>query len=536
MTTLWQDVRYGLRTMRGNLGFTAVAVVALALGVGANTAIFSVVNAVLLRPLQYPNAERIVAVEELGPQGNRIQITPANFLDWREQSTVFEHLSAILQRTANLAVGDEAERIDLAMTSADFFDVFGVRPARGRFFQPEEEKAGHAPVVVIGRGLWQRRFGGDPEVVGRQITLDGRAYTVVGVAPEGFSYPDRTEAWVPPFSRVPTLSEQMDVARARGFGFLSAVGVLKPGATLKGAQAEMEAITARLRQQYPESNNKRFDRVVSLHTHLVGESSRALLLLLGAVALVLAVACANVANLLLARAAGAAGLLLGWWGVDLMKGLLPADFPRLADVGVDPRVLGFTLLVSCATGVAFGLAPALQFTKPDLHSSLKESGRGSTGGARAGRLRGLLIVSEVALSLVLLVGAGLMFRSFMRLQSVELGFRPQRVLTFSLTPSGTNFRADAQYSNFYRDVAERVRDIPGVEAVGVINTLPLAKGPTAGYQVEGPPPLRADEWPSVNYRSVSPDYFNAVGVTVLRGRAPDERDVPGAPLAVAVNE
>src|SRR5919202_810113 len=350
MTTLWQDVRYGLRTMRGNLGFTAVAVVALALGVGANTAIFSVVNAVLLRPLQYPNAERVVAVEELGPQGNRIQITPAHFLDWREQ------------RTANLAVGDEAERIDLAMTSADFFDVFGVRPARGRFFQPEEEKAGHAPVVVIGRGLWQRRFGGDPEVVGRQITLDGRAYTVVGVAPEGFSYPGRTEAWVPPFSRVPTLSEQMDVARARGFGFLSAVGLLKPGATLKGAQDEMEAITARLRQQYPESNNKRFDRVVSLHTHLVGESSRALLLLLGAVALVLAVACANVANLLLARAAGrqkeiavrvalgatrlrlvrqllveslllalaggAAGLLLGWWGVDLMKGLLPVDFPR----------------------------------------------------------------------------------------------------------------------------------------------------------------------------------------------------------------
>jgi putative ABC transport system permease protein len=425
-------------------------------------------------------------------------------------------------------------------------------------------------VVVIGRGLWQRRFGGDPEVVGRQITLDGRAYTVVGVAPEGFQYPDRTEAWVPPFSRVPTLSEQMDVERARGFGFLSAVGLLKPGATLASAQAEMEAITARLRQQYPESNNKRFDRVVSLHTHLVGESSRALLLLLGAVALVLAVACANVANLLLARAAGrqkeiavrvalgatrlrlvrqllveslllalaggAAGLLLGWWGVDLMKGLLPADFPRLADVRIDPRVLGFTLLVSCATGVAFGLAPALQFTRPDVQAALKESARGSTGGARAGRLRSLLIVSEVALSLVLLVGAGLLFRSFIRLRSVELGFRPQRVLTFRLAPSGAGFREDAQYSAFYRDVAERVKAIPGVEAVGVINTLPLAKGPTAGYQIEGRPPLRADEWPSVNYRSVSPDYFNAVGATVLRGRAPDERDVPGAPLAVAVNE
>src|SRR5919202_1942923 len=201
MRTLWQDVRYGARAMRANPGFTLVAVVALALGVGANTAIFSVVNAVLLRPLRYPNAGRVVAVEELGPQGNRVQVTPANFLDWRAQSTVYEHLSAILERTANLAVGDGAERIDLAMTSADFFDVFGVRPARGRFFLPEEEHAGHAPVVVIGRGLWLRRFGGDPEVVGRSVTLDGRAYAVVGVATEGVSDPGRTEAWVPPFSR-----------------------------------------------------------------------------------------------------------------------------------------------------------------------------------------------------------------------------------------------------------------------------------------------------------------------------------------------
>ena len=570
MTTLWQDLRFGLRAMRGNLGFTAVAVVALALGVGANTAIFSVVNAVLLRPLQYPNAERVVAIQELNAQGRRVQVTPANFLDWRAQATVFEHLAAIYARTANLAVGDEAERVELAMTSADFFEVFGVRPAAGRFFTPDEERAGHEPVVVIGRGLWLRRFGGDPGVVGRQMTLDGRAYTVVGVAPEGFRYPDRIEVWVPPWSRVPTTHEQMDVERARGFGFLSAVGLLREGATLEAARAEMEAITSRLRQQYPESNNKRFNRVVTLHEHLVGESGRALLLLLGAVALVLLIACANVANLLLARAAGrqkemavrvalgatrlrlvrqllveslllalaggAAGLLLGWWGVDLMKGLLPAEFPRLADIGVDPRVLGFTLLVSCATGVAFGLAPALQFTKPDVHAALKESARGSTAGGRGGRLRGLLIVSEVALSLVLLVGAGLLFRSFLRLQSVELGFRPERVLTFRLTPSGANFREDAHYSAFYRDVAERVRAIPGVEAVGVINTLPLVKGPTTGFQTEGRPPVRADQMPMVNYRSVSPDYFNAAGVAVLRGRPPGERDTADAPRVVAVNQ
>jgi len=568
--TLWQDVRYGLRAMRVNVGFTAVAVVALALGVGANTAIFSVVNAVLLRPLQYPNAERVVAIQELNQAGRRVQTTPANFLDWRAQNTVFERLAAIYARTANLAAGEEAERIDLAMTSADFFEVFGVRPAAGRFFRPEEEAAGHDPVVVIGSNLWRRRFGADPGIVGRSITLDGRAYTVVGVAPEGFRYPDRTEAWVPPFARVPTPSEQMNPESVRGFGFLSAVALLKPGVKLEQARVEMETITSRLRQQYPESNSRRFNRVVSLHEHLVGESSRALLLLLGAVALVLLIACANVANLLLARAAGrqkelavrialgatrlrlvrqllvesvllalaggAAGLLLGWWGVDLLKGLLPAEFPRLADIGVDPRVLGFTLLVSCATGIAFGLAPALQFTKPDLHSALKESARGSTGGVRGGRLRGLLIVSEVALSLVLLVGAGLLFRSFMRLQSVELGFRPQRVLTFRLTPSGTNFREDAQFSDFYRDVAERVKAIPGVEAVGVINTLPLSKGPTTGFRVEGGPELRADQMPSVNYRSVSPGYFDAVGVPVIKGRVPDERDTPGQPLVLAVNQ
>ena len=570
MRTLWQDVRYGARAMRANPGFTAVAVVALALGVGANTAIFSVVNAVLLRPLQYPNAERVVAIQELSPEGRRVQSTPANFLDWREQATAFEHMAAIFTRTSNLAVGDEAERIDFAMTSADFFDVFGVRPRAGRFFLPEEERAGHAPVVVLGHALWQRRFGADPSIIGKSVTLDGTAYEVVGVAPEGFSYPDRTEVWVPPFARVPTVSEQQDVERARGFGFLAAVALLKPGETLEHARAEMETITARLRGQYPESNSKRFNRVVTLHEHLVGESSRALLLLLGAVALVLLIACANVANLLLARAAGrqkemavraalgatrlrlarqllvesvllallggAAGLLLGWWGVDLLKGLLPAGYPRAADIGVDPRVLGFTLLVSCATGVLFGLAPALQSSRPDVHGALKEGARGSTGGARAGRLRNLLIVSEVALSLVLLVGAGLLFRSFVSLRAVELGFRPQSLLTFRLTPSGERFRTDAQYSAFFRDVAERVRNIPGVEAVGVINTLPLAKGPTTGFRVEGQPETRPDQWPSVNYRSVSPEYFRAVGVSVMRGRVPDERDTPASPPVLAVNE
>lgn len=568
--TFINDIKFGARMLRKNLGFTIVAVLTLAIGIGANTAIFSVVNAVLLRPLQYPNAERIVAIQELNEKGSRVQVTAANFLDWRAQNTSFEDLAAILARTANLTVGDTAERVNLAMTSTNFFHVFGLQPQLGRFFLPEEEIAGHNPVAVLGYGLWQREFGGDPSVVGKSIMLDGQAYTVVGIAPAAFQYPDRTEVWIPPFQQVPTLSSQMDIQRARGFGFLSAVALLKPGVSVKQAHDEMTAITARLRQQYPETNNKRFDRVVSLQTHLVGEISTALLLLLGAVALLLLIACTNVANLLLARAAarqkeiavrlalgaarlrlvqqllvesvmlglagGIVGLLLGWWGVDLMRRLLPVDFPRAQDISVDLRVLAFTLLVSLITGLVFGLAPALQSTNLDINESLKESARGSAGGVRRNRMRSLLIISEVALSLVLLIGAGLLFRSFLRLQAVELGFRPQSVLTFRLTPSGANFRQDPQYSAFYSQVAERIETLPGVESVGVINTLPLSKGPTTAFSIEGRPLLTKDKWPSVNYRSVSPDYFRAVNVPLLKGRALEAHDNDSSPLVVIVNQ
>jgi len=567
--TLIQDLRYGVRMLVKSPGFTVVALLAIALGIGANTAIFSVVNAVLLRPLRYPNAERIVVIQELNEKGSRVQVTPANFLDWRAQNTSFEYLAAIFARTANLSAGDESERIDLAMTSANFFQVFGLHPHLGRFFLPEEELAGHTPVIVLSYGLWQRHFGGAPSLVGKTIALDGQVYTVVGVAPAGFQYPDKTEAWIPPFKLVPTISAQMDIERARGFGFLSAVGLLKPGVSVKQAHDEMALITTRLRQQYPDTNNKRFDRVVSLQTHLVGESSTALLLLLGAVALLLLIVCANVANLLLARAAsrqkeiavrlalgatrlrlvrqllvesvllallGGAGGLLGWWGIDLMRGVLPVDFPRAQDISVDLRVLGFTLLVSLGTGIVFGLAPALQSTNPDINESLKDSARDSSGGARRNRVRSLLVVSEIALSLVLLIGAGLLFRSFLHLQAVELGFRPQSVLTFRLSPAGANFREDPQYVAFYNQVAEHIQALPGVEAVGLINTLPLVKGPTIAFRVEGRPLLTVDKWPSVNYRSLSPDYFRAVNVPILKGRVFDMHDTGSAPLAILVNQ
>jgi putative ABC transport system permease protein len=570
LDTFVQDVKFGARMLRKNFVFTIVAVLTLALGIGANTAIFSVVNGVLLRPLPYANAERLVAIQELNEKGSRVQVTPANFLDWRAQSTSFEQLAAIFGRTANLSAGDEAERVGLAMTSANFFQVFALQPQRGRFFLPDDERAGHDPVVVLSDGLWQRRFGGDASLVGKPIALDGQTYTVVGIAPAGFQYPDKTEAWIPPFQLVPTLNAQMNIERARGFGFLSAVGLLKPGVSVKQAHDEMTAITARLRQQYPDTNNNRFNRVVSLQTHLVGESSTALLLLLGAVALLLLIACANVANLLLARAAsrqkeiavrlalgatrlrlvrqllvesvllalvgGGVGLLLGWWGIELMQGLLPVDFPRAQGIGVDMRVLGFTLLVSLGTGILFGLAPAFQATKPDINEALKESARDAAGGARRNRVRSLLVVSEVALSLVLLIGAGLLFRSFLHLQAVELGFRPQSLLTFRLAPAGANFSQDPQYIAFYNQVAERLEGLPGVEAVGMINTLPLVKGPTTAFRVEGRPLLTPDKWPSVNYRNVSPDYFRAINAPILKGRAFDAHDSLTTPFVVIVNQ
>jgi putative ABC transport system permease protein len=569
MNTLWQDLRYGVRMLMKQPAFTLVAVITLVLGIGANSAIFSVVNAVLLRPLPYREAGRLVAIEEISREGKRGQVTPANFVDWRNQNTVFENLAAIFTRTANLALTDEAERINLAMTSANFFDVFGLQPERGRLFIPDDEQAGHAAIVVISHGLWQRRFSGDAGIVGKAITLDGKSYTVTGIAPAGFQYPDKTDVWVPPFNLVPMISESMNVERARGFGFLSTAALLKPGVSLEQAKAEMETITGRLREQYPETNNNRFDRVVTLHTHLVGDTSTVLWLLLGAVGFVLLIACANVANLMLVRATsrqkeiairtalgasrlrivrqllteslllaligGAGGLLLALWGVDLLTRLLPRDFPRLDGINLDLSVFGFTIVVSLVTGVVFGFAPAWQVSKTDVHESLKETARGAVGGVR-NRLRGLFVISEVALSLVLLVGAGLLFRSFLQLQAVNTGFNPQKVLTLKLNPSGTNFRDDPQYIAFYQQVEGRLRAIAGVQTVGAINTLPLEKGPTFAFRVEGRSPLPIDQWPIANYRNVSFDYFRALNIPILQGRAFEERDSLSAPLVALINQ
>ncbi len=570
METLLQDIRYGIRASLKHPGFSAIVIFTLAIGIGASTAIFTVVNSVMLRRLPYRTADRIVAIQEMNQDGKPIQITGPNFLDWRAQSTVFEQLAAIRTLNGNLMFSDQAERIDLAQTSANFFDVFGVGPQLGRLFIQGDEQAGHQPIIVLSDGLWRRRFGADPGIIGRPLTVDSKTYSVVGIAPAGFQYPDKTEAWLPPLKLAPEMNENREVTQYRGAGYLSAVALLKPGVSVQQAAGEMETITARLRQQYPETNKGRVDRVVSLHDHLVGNSDTILWLLFGAVAFLLLIACANVANLLLANAAsrskeiavraalgasrarvmrqlltesalpaltgGALGLLLAVVGVAAITRLLPQDFPRLGDIGMDWRVLAFTLGTSVLTGFLFGFAPALHISRTDVQEVVKETGRGTAGSVRSNRLRHALIIAEVALSVVLLAGAGLLFRSFLRLQAVNTGFTPQQVLTAKLSPSGQQFRNLADYGAFYDQLLTRVRAIPGVQAAGAISILPLSKGPTTSFRIEGRPILPFDKWVPTSFRSVSPDYFRAMNIPIMQGRAFTEQDNENAPPIVMINQ
>ena len=570
METLLKDVRYGIRGLLKHPGLTAIVILTLAVGIGASTAIFTVVNSVMLRRLPFRTADRLVAIQEVNPKGDRILSTAANFLDWRAQQSVFEQLVGIRTGNTNLTLSDQAERIDMAQTSANFFDVFGADPQQGRLFIAADEQAGHEPVAVLSDALWRRRFGADPGIVGKPITLDGKNYQVVGIAPSGFQHPDKTEVWLPPLRLVPEANEQMDVTQNRGLGYLSAVGLLKPGVTVQQAGTEMETITARLRQQYPDTNSRRFNRVVSLHDHLVGNSNTMLWLLFGAVVFVLLIACANVANLLLASAAarskemairaalgasrmrvlrqlltesallalagGALGLLLAFFGVAAITSFLPPDFPRLREIGIDWRVLGFTLLVSMVTALLFGFAPALHLARTDVQEAMKETGRGTAGSVRRSRLRHALIIAEVALSVVLLAGAGLLFRSFLQLQSVNTGFTPQQVLTARLSPSGPQFRKASDINAFYEQVLGRVRSLPGVQQTALISTLPLAKGPSTRFRVDGRPILTPDKWSQANLRGVSADYFQAMNIPVVHGRALSDQDNDKAPLTVMVNQ
>jgi putative ABC transport system permease protein len=571
MGILWQDLKYGARSLLKSRGFTLLAVVVLALGVGANTAIFSVVNAVLLRPLPYAEPERLVALwgDAEGAE-RRAVVSYPDLEDWRAQAQSFEYVSAAAQSSALLRGEGEPEPLYGADVSADLFPLLHLRPALGRAFTREEDRAGAEPVILIGHNLWRRRFNSDPSIVGRQIRIGagGVPTTVVGVLPEGFSFPPQTGRtdYLRPVA--PALGER---TQRRGSYSLPVVARLKEGVTARQATEEMRAIGARLEEQYPDEGFRLGAALVPLEEEVAGRGvRRSLYVLLGAVGLVLLIGCANVANLLLARAAarhremairtalgasrrrvvrqllteslllssagGALGLLIAAWGVDLIVAAGP-NLPRLRGVALDAPVLAFTAAVSLLTGLAFGLAPALSAARVDLQEALKEGGRSSTAGGARARLRSALVVAEVALSLVLLVGAGLLIRSFANLVATNPGFDPQGVLTTRVSLARQKYPDAERQQAVFAEMIERLRSVPGVESAAAIYPLPLG-GTTTGntFLIEGRPAPRPSDKPSAHYRAVSPDYFRVMRTKVARGRAFTERDGGGAPPVMIVNE
>ena len=558
METLFQDIRYGLRSLLKKPGFTLTAVVALALGIGANTAIFSVINSVLLRSLGYANPDRIVMLWEKSLTGRNLQnvISPGNFLDWQKQSTSFDHMAAVWDLRVNLTGGNsEPEEIKVQMVSQPFFAALGVQPLVGRSFLPQEDAAAASDLVIIlSHELWETRFGADPQIIGKQATISGRQRTIVGVMPPGFHFLDnRVRAWMP-LALDPAINYRETTGR-----FLRAVGRLKPTVTIPQAQAELNGIAKQLEQAYPAKNVGWGINVIPIHEQVVGEIRPILIVLLAAVAFVLLIACANVANLLLSRAAarqkelalraalgasrlrlirqmltesvllavmgGLVGVALAYWGIHLLIGFGPDNIPRLSEITIDPRVLAFTFGISLLTGVLFGLIPALQASRPDLNDALKEGSRGSTGG-RTGTFRNVFVIAEVSLALVLLIGAGLMIRSFARLQSVETGFNRESVLTMRAQLPRKKYGEPHQIVDFFKQAQARIAALPGVQAVGAINYLPLTGlASRDSFKIPGQPPPAPGQEPGVEVRVITPTYFKAMGIPLLKGRLLDERDV-----------
>jgi putative ABC transport system permease protein len=566
-----QDLGFGLRMMRRNPGFTFVAVVALALGVGANTAIFSVVNTVLLRPLPFKDPSRLVVLwEDNTKQGfPRNSVSPANFADYRDQNQVFQGMAAFTPRSFNLTGEGEPERIDGLRVSANLLTLLGVTPQLGRPFTGEEDRPGAARAVILGDRLWRRRFGSDPSVVGKTVTLDGNGYTVVGVMPPGFqfrgAFPDAKDDLLVPLVFGPK------EAASRGNHYLEAVARLKDGVTLEQARAEMTTIAERLQRQYPAYDSGIGAAVVPLHEQLVGDIRPALLVLMGSVVLVLLIACANVANLLLARAAsrqreiatrvaigasrtrlvrqflaeslllaavgGVFGLLLSVWVMRAIKAFMPEDVSQVKSVTLDARVLGFTALLSLMTGLVFGLAPALQASNLNLNETLKEGGRDSASGNRGRRVRAALVVAEIAVSFVLLVGAGLLVNSFVRLRNVDPGFDYENLLTMRVELPPQRYQDRPRRSAFYTELLRRVEALPGVKSAAVTSPLPLIyDGDSMGVAIEGRPAPPPGQEPDIVTRVVSPHYFRAMGIRLLRGRELGDQDGPNSQPAAVISE
>jgi putative ABC transport system permease protein len=576
METFLKDLKYGIRMLFKSPGFTFVAVSALALGIGANTAIFSVVNATLLRPLPFPNPDELMVVGENNQQvePNRLTISPANYIDYRDQNKSFQSLALyrITSQTGfNLSGVDVPERVAGASISANMLPTLGVSPALGRNFQPEEEKVGSHRAVILSHQLWQRHFGSDPGIVDKTIQLNGINYRVDGVMPKGFQFPTNdvltggqtlqnpVELWVP-------LALPEKDWQARGSRYLFAVGRLKPGVTPEQAQAEMKVISDRL-QTLATQNKDWVGKATPMHSQSVNSIRFVLIVLFGAVGFVLLIACANVANLLLARAAarkveisirtalgasrarlirqlltesvllallgGLLGLLLAVWGINLLTSLIPNKIPSVNEIGLDSRVVLFTLLISFLTAIIFGIAPAVQASKSDLNETLKEGGR-SSAGTIGRRTRSLLVISEIALAVVLLIGASLLVKSFLRLENVNPGFDPAKLVAFQVSLPAAKYTDDPPVINFYQQLNERLKALPGVQSVSGTTAIPLeGTSNYTSYLIDGQPPPPPGEFLLAEHIGIFPDYFKTMRVPMLRGRefAPQD-DIKGAPVVI----
>ena len=542
--------------------FTAVAIIALALGIGANTAIFTVVNAVLLRPLPYEDPDTLVWVWDTQPQLAAAPTSLPDFIDWRDQNQSFEYLAAFQSGNMFLDDGSGAQNTVVGLVTPDMFSLFRVNPLLGRTFTEEETQPGRFRVAVLSHSLWQRRFGADPNVIGQTLQLSGAPYTIIGVLAAGFGFPNEAEMWRP----LPIDPKQLN----RGPHYLRVVGRLKSGVTLDQAQAEMSSIASVLAEQYPDQIAGHGIRLELLNDVVVGDIGPALLVLLGAVGFVLLIACANVANLQMVRAGarqkemairtalgatrgriirqlvtesvllavvgGVVGLLVARWGVQTLIAMSPDSIPRVREIGIDATVASFAMLVSVLTGVLFGLAPAWQVSKPDLNEALKESGR-TTAGVRRNRLRNVLVIGEIALSLVLLIGAGLMIKSFARLSGVDPGFDPEKVLTMGVTLLRSTYPDDNQVAAFYSQILERVTTAPGVESAGAISELPLSGSNTSDYfTIEGRPAIPKEEHPLTECRTVTPHYFESMDIPLLKGRDFAWTDTKQTPNVAVINE